>query len=208
MLDYQDDVPTNSMHSLGPLLAGSGCTITNSVNVSPPFDMEMLREPCGKVAFFELFAGSANLTRFALSRNFDAYAFDYARNKQKVKAPCALVDLSTEAGQSFVLELYAQFFVLITSLSPPCGTASRAREIPLKGKDFQPRPLRSSEHPLGLPTLEGIDKERVAKANILYKFSIALCFFLLLLLGDSIRYPTTRAQTDLCSRFSGVCLGQ
>ena len=167
------------MHSLGPLLAGSGCTITNSVNVSPPFDMEMLREPCGKVAFFELFAGSANLTRFALSRNFDAYAFDYARNKQKVKAPCALVDLSTEAGQSFVLELYAQFFVLITSLSPPCGTASRAREIPLKGKDFQPRPLRSSEHPLGLPTLEGIDKERVAKANILYKFSIALCFFLL-----------------------------
>jgi hypothetical protein len=139
----------------------------------------MLPEPCGKVAFFELFAGSANLTRFALLRNFDAYAFDYARNKQRVKASCALVDLSTEVGQSFVLELYARFFVSITSLSPPCGTASRAREIPLKGREFQPRPFRSSEHPLGLPTLEGIDKERVTKANLLYRFSIALCFFLL-----------------------------
>ena len=127
---------------LDPLFLGSGVNFVNtSFDDTPPFHVELLEKPCGVVAVFELFAGSANLTRFMSLRGFDAFAFDYARNKQQVKAPCALVDLSTQAGQMFVLELYSQFFVLITSLSPPCGTASRAREIPLEDQLFQPYPL-------------------------------------------------------------------
>ena len=35
---------------------------------------------------------------------------------------------------------------------------------------LDPRPLRSDDHPDGLPSLEGADKERVASANILYSF--------------------------------------
>ena len=128
---------------------------------------------------FELFAGSANLTRCMSLRGFDAFAFEYSRNKQQVRAPCACVDLSTESGQSFVLELDSQFFVLVTSLSPPCGAASKAREIPTKGQSFQPMPLRSSDFPLGLPNLSIDARIRVDKANVLYQFSVALCLFLI-----------------------------
>ena len=136
------------------LFLGSGQSFVDaSQEVVSPFHLDLLEAPCGVVAMFDFFAGFANLTRCMLLRGFDAFAFDFSRNKQQVRAPCACVDLSTESGQAFVLELYSQFFVLVTSLSPPCGTASKAREIPMEGKSFQPMPLRSSDFPLGLPIL-------------------------------------------------------
>ena len=46
----------------------------------------------------------------------------------------------------------------------PCGTASRAREIPIEGGG--PEPIRSPEFPDGLPNLRHRDKERVRKANL------------------------------------------
>ena len=60
--------------------------------------------------------------------------------------------------------------------APSCGTASRSRERPLKkfenmGFNF-PKPLRSDAFPLGLPNLEGLDKEKVLIANQTYKAMI------------------------------------
>eukprot|EP00435_Cladocopium_sp_Y103_P021191 s84_g5.t1 len=48
-----------------------------------------------------------------------------------------------------------------------CSTKSRAREIPRDFGDGRPppRPLRSEQHPLGLPELTGAQKERVSKDN-------------------------------------------
>eukprot|EP00973_Karenia_brevis_P036189 4990862-Karenia_brevis.AAC.1 len=52
---------------------------------------------------------------------------------------------------------------------PPCGTASRAREIRRRtGPD--PKPLRSETHPDGLPLFSGLARHKVDMANILYKF--------------------------------------
>ena len=40
---------------------------------------------------------------------------------------------------------------LLTHFAPNCATFSRAREIPIKGATNAPRPIRSSEHPEGIP---------------------------------------------------------
>ena len=47
-----------------------------------------------------------------------------------------------------------------------CSTKSRCREIPsrIPGKHLPP-PLRSDDHPMGLPGLHGSDKERVTTDN-------------------------------------------
>ena len=66
--------------------------------------------------------------------------------------------------------------VLKVFLAPPCGSASRARQIPLKRKRFGypargrhgPQPLRDDAHPNGLPGLSDTDKQRVSLANRLY----------------------------------------
>ena len=61
-------------------------------------------------------------------------------------------------------------------MAPPCGTMSRAREIPLpqwlKDKGIpEPYPLRSTQHPQGLPGLDGTDLIKVQKANALAAFT-------------------------------------
>ena len=60
-------------------------------------------------------------------------------------------------------------------LAPPCGTASRARDIPAysNGKRIA-NPLRSGQHPDGLPLLRGHDLARVTSANSLYAFTAAV----------------------------------
>jgi hypothetical protein len=46
-----------------------------------------------------------------------------------------------------------------------CSTLSRAREIPIPGRQGGPQPLRSEDHIFGLPSLTGTDVERVTEAN-------------------------------------------
>ena len=50
----------------------------------------------------------------------------------------------------------------------PCGTASRAREIPLANGGKGPRQLRSKEFPRGLRGLTPVESQRVEKANQIY----------------------------------------
>eukprot|EP00972_Heterocapsa_arctica_P056863 8392592-Heterocapsa_arctica.AAC.1 len=52
--------------------------------------------------------------------------------------------------------------------APPCGTCSRAREIPVRGGSGPP-PLRSAAHPAGLPSLRDVDLDKVLAANPLYE---------------------------------------
>ena len=55
-----------------------------------------------------------------------------------------------------------------------CSTKTRCRNIPSKipGRNLPP-PLRSDEHPMGLPGLQGSDKERVTTDNAAAEFVLA-----------------------------------
>ena len=59
--------------------------------------------------------------------------------------------------------------------APPCGTATAARDRPVplalrhRGAP-NPPPLRSAEHPWGLPHLTGINATKVKQANLIYEF--------------------------------------
>ena len=55
-----------------------------------------------------------------------------------------------------------------------CSTKTRCRNIPsrIPGRKLPP-PLRSDEHPMGLPGLQGADKERVATDNTAAEFVLA-----------------------------------
>lgn len=107
-------------------------------------------------------------------------AIDYDRNPHRrplVKVINA--DLSTPQGQKLVTKLHADFKPKVCHSAPPCGTASKARDkaIPawLKAKGApEPPPLRSSQHPRGLPGLTGLNLLRVEKANCIYDFVIEL----------------------------------
>ena len=56
--------------------------------------------------------------------------------------------------------------------APPCGTFSRAREIP---RPDAPKPLRSVHRPAGLKGLSGTDALRVRSANSLLAFMASCC---------------------------------
>ena len=127
---------------------------------------------------FEIFSGHANLSRALWNVGFHVLSFDSAA--MDGNSPTVRLDLSTEEGQNVfwkLLEAHKPFFF---HLGVPCGTASRARERPLPKHHVlaakPPQPLRSSEFPLGLPTLPADSKDswRVRTANVLYKFSFRL----------------------------------
>ena len=65
--------------------------------------------------------------------------------------------------------------------APSCGTCSRAREIKVPGLPLerQPQPLRSNEHPDGLPCLSEADQKRVCTANDSYSVMVTLILFLI-----------------------------
>ena len=61
----------------------------------------------------------------------------------------------------------------------PCGTSSRARELPIpeamkRAGVPEPPPLRSAEHPLGLPGLADHHWKRVNSANLLYRLAVEI----------------------------------
>jgi hypothetical protein len=125
----------------------------------------------------ELFSGTARLTLCLSDLGLDALGFDSVRNRAKVVGRSITVDLLTAPHQKLITGAIESGRVGYVGASPPCGTASRARDIPLPGGKG-PKPLRSMRSPLGLPGLSGIDLIRTEAANGLYKFValvMALC---------------------------------
>ncbi len=62
--------------------------------------------------------------------------------------------------------------IIYIHFAPPCGTCSAARNK--RHRDLEeagfilPKPVRSKEHPMGLPSNRGLDAAKVASANLLY----------------------------------------
>ena len=83
-----------------------------------------------------------------------------------------IANLCTPEGVSLLWQWLAQENVVAIFLAPPCGSASRACQIPLKramGKNSHgPLPLRGDLHPNGKPGLSFPDRQRISLANKLY----------------------------------------
>ena len=95
-------------------------------------------------------------------------------DKVRPKQPLASIiplDLTKDEDKELVFGWIKQPSVRGVFLAPPCGTASAARNIELEDVPNAPKPLRSFEHPDGIPGISGDNLQRVSFANILYEFT-------------------------------------
>ena len=133
-------------------------------------------EQCRPLFLLDLFCGTVGVAAAFRSLGGDALGMDHLVDKRRVKGPVAKVDLAQRASQDNILKWIVHGKVDGVMLAPPCGTSSRAREIPLP-KHFrlrggmQPAPMRSDRWPNGLPNLRGVAKLKVQAANKLYAFT-------------------------------------
>ena len=67
------------------------------------------------------------------------------------------LDLREAGAQQLLLSTLANLMPVLVVLAPPCGTASRARDIPAYSNGRRiAKPLRSGQRPDGLPSLQAI----------------------------------------------------
>ena len=96
--------------------------------------------------------------------------------------PIVQLDLTSPGGEAILWDMLESQQLLGVHLGLPCGTASRARERPVaphlqKQGVPNPPPLRSADHPLGLPNLSAFHQAKVDSANRLYALAVAIMVF-------------------------------
>ena len=133
----------------------------------------------------EIFAGTGRVTAWLKQLGLhSAFGVDHARSKQAA-AQIVMRDLCTASGQDllFLWSWLQNPFVVGIFLAPPCGSASRPRQIALRqrfnyrGRNrarHGPAPLRTDLHPNGVPGLSETDLRRVSLANTLYHLTATL----------------------------------
>ena len=84
-------------------------------------------------------------------------------------------------------------------LAPPCGTSSQARNKPIPGcpPELTPQVLRDAQHPMGVPSLAGLDKVKVE--NCLY-FATENHFFAVHQFGNCTKHRKPTQVTFLENR--------
>ena len=153
------EAPSSTMLDSGPASNSSSSRPNRSIN---------------ELLVIEIFSGSCNLSTAFVKRGFQALAIDYVPSH---KFRTLIFDLTLRADQLLLLDIISTQRPFLVWLAPPCGTASRARNIPVQnkyGKSFA-EPLRSDIFPDGLPSLENIDLDRVLAANTLYELCENVC---------------------------------
>ena len=115
----------------------------------------------------EIFAGSAGITAALRNAGLQcSFGIDSVLYKVRF-GPVVRFDLLQPSNLDLIFSILSSKQVIFVWLAPPCGTASLARQVPLPGHRPGPQPLRSWEHPDGLPSLNEWDQDRVQKANTL-----------------------------------------
>ena len=135
----------------------------------------------GKAAPFmlEIFCGSAGVCAQFRLMGGKVLGVDHHLNRCKLKAAAVKLDVTQQWVQELIEKEIRMGRVAAVHMGPPCGTASRARNIPIRKKLRRagapnPKPLRSSKWPEGLPGLKGVNLAKVTNANILYQFTAQL----------------------------------
>jgi hypothetical protein len=120
--------------------------------------------------FLELCAGCAMLTATVNRSGLQGLGVDSLRNRHVKKGPVITLDLTVPSQTQILWDMLYSGGIDIIHASPPCGTASRARDKPMSSKFHGPPALRSDRFPEGLPDLSGDDLLKVTSANEIYKF--------------------------------------
>ena len=110
------------------------------------------------VFLLDIFSGTAGVTAAFIQLCGEALGLDHVMDKKRMRGPTSKVDLCKKENQEMVLQWLDEGKIDGVMLAPPCGTSSRAREIPVfqsGQKRRAPQPLRSARYPNGLPTLPG-----------------------------------------------------
>ena len=134
--------------------------------------LDSLQVPKGNQTpvFVELCAGSAKLSDAVKQFGYDIIAVDHDKNRHTPRCKLVQLDLSHKHAWDMLDFLLERVVIAGVHIAPPCGTCSRARGIPMADGSKGPQPLRTTEHPLGIPSLNHRDKQRVFLANQIYKF--------------------------------------
>ena len=87
----------------------------------------------GNPVFAEICAGCAILSKVMQSTCFSVIPVDYDRNPHKLHLPTVKLNLSDPLQAAVLLDLAESGTLAVLWVAVPCGTCSRAREIPLPG---------------------------------------------------------------------------
>ena len=148
-----------SVDLLEPLTSDNNIASTSNLG-----DMESGRT-ARRPGLLELCSGSATLSYVADFKGFFAVPIDYGRNKFQPRLPTIKMDLADYDSVDICCDLIRSGSIQVVTAAVPCGTASRAREIPIPNG---PRPLRTESHPYGIPGLTPAELLRVETANKIY----------------------------------------
>ena len=132
-----------------------------------------------ELVLLEILAGSGNLSKEAREVGYRIHPVD-STTKRQTGVAMHVLDLTKDSDAYMLLDLVCNANIASGHLAPPCGTASRSRERPLPAElsHIKSLPLRSDEHPLGLPGLQNLDAIRVAASNRLYALALLVVCFL------------------------------
>ena len=125
-----------------------------------------------RLKVYEVFCGHAGLSEKIQAAGFDTVAIDWAGNRHKPRVPIRVSNLLEDVDVEKIIGDLRAGRVFFIWMAPPCGTFSKAREIPIskaaKANGVrEPRPLRSASCPWGLPNLSAFEQSKVVCANIL-----------------------------------------
>ena len=163
-------------HALAAEPTGQGVQSQHvDVGISHVRDMQVSHDdaetgsakPLSDLYFVEVFAGCARLSKAFQAEGLQSTAVD---SKPAEGAKVLVLNLLHAPSAQLLLRLIECRRLLMVHMAPPCSTGSRARLIQRSLRD--PKPLRSWEHPDGLPGLLFADRQRVSDANKLY----SLCY--------------------------------
>ena len=113
-----------------------------------------------ELLFVEICCGCALLSKCMAQNGFHTFAVDFQGDKHKTHVHAVQLDLRLDYAWSLLEFIVCSRKVFLVHAAPPFGTALRART--------DGPPLRSSEFPLGLPTLRGAWKVQVESANAIF----------------------------------------
>ena len=98
---------------------------------------------CERPFVLEVFAGSGRLTRHLRAVGFDAWAVDWRGGRFAPETPAILfVNLMAADDQKIFAKLLDHPGLKYVHFAPPCGTASRARELRVDKYHHSPPQLR------------------------------------------------------------------